>query len=56
MKIKDVFSTDGWNWNFLQMEVPKEVRRKIQATLFPYVAMNEDKLVWNPSPKGSFDL
>ena len=56
LKIKDVVSMDVWNWNLLQMEVPKEVRRKIQATPFPYVAMNEDKLAWNPSPKGSFDL
>ena len=40
----------------LQMEVPEEVRRKIQATPFPCVARNEDKLAWNPSPKSSFDL
>ncbi|KAK9998840.1 hypothetical protein SO802_018443 [Lithocarpus litseifolius] len=32
------------------------VRRKIQATPFPCVARNEDKLAWNPSPKGPFDL
>ena len=35
LKIKDVVSLDGWNWNLLQMEVPEEVRRKIQATPFP---------------------
>ena len=23
LKIKDVVSMDGWNWNLLQMEVPK---------------------------------
>ena len=44
LKIKDVVSMDRWNWNLLQMEVPEEVRRKIQATPFPCVARNEDKL------------
>ena len=44
LKIKGVVSMDGWNWNLLQMEVPEEVRRKIQATPFPCVARNEDKL------------
>ena len=56
LKIKDVASLDGWNWNLLQMEVLEDVRRKIQATPFLCVVRNEDKLAWSPSPKGSFDL
>ena len=56
LRIKDVPSLDGWNWNLLQIEVPEDVRRKIQATPFSCVVRNEDKLAWNPSPKGSFDL
>ena len=56
LKIRDVASLDGWNWNLLQMEVPEDVRRKIQATPFLCVARIKDKLAWNPSPTGSFDL
>ena len=56
LKIRDVASLDGWNWNLLQMEVPEDVRRKIQATPFLCVARIKDKLAWNPSPIGSFDL
>ena len=34
LKIKDVVSMDGWNWNLLEMEVPEEVRRKSKLPLF----------------------
>ena len=47
---------EGWNWNLLQLEIPEDVKREIQATPFSCVARNQDKLAWKHSPKGSFDL
>ena len=56
LEVKDVASLEGWKWNLLQIEIPDEVKRVIQATPFSCVARNQDKLAWKPSPKGSFDL
>ena len=40
LEIKDVASLEGWNWNLLQLEIPEDVKREIQATPFSCVARN----------------
>ena len=56
LKVKDVARLDGWDWNLLQIEIPKNIRREVQATPISCVVRNKDRIAWNLSPKGSFDL
>ena len=56
LRIKDVAELGGWNSDLLHIELPKEVRKELQATPISYIRRNEDKLAWKPSPIGSFDL
>ena len=56
LKVKDVARLDGWDWNLLQIEIPENIRREVQATPISCVARNKDRIAWKPSPKGSFDL
>ena len=56
LKVKDVARLDGWDWNLLQIEIPENIRREVQAIPFSCVARNKDRIAWKPSPKGSFDL
>lgn len=40
----------------MQLELPTNIKRVIQATPIPLAARTEDKLAWKLSSKGDFDL
>ncbi|KAK4578315.1 hypothetical protein RGQ29_028437 [Quercus rubra] len=56
IKVKEVGHFSGWDWDMLQMELPKNIQREILATPIPLAARAEDKLAWKLSAKGDFDL
>lgn len=56
IKVKDVGHPGGWDWASIQMELPSNIKRVIQATPIPLAAISEDKLAWKLFPNGDFDL
>ena len=56
LKIKNVLSSNDWNWAAIPFDLPKEVISNILAVPTPLVARCSDKVAWKFSPKGGFDM
>lgn len=57
LKFKDVVDCAGiWNWNILQMTLPSEIIGELKAMPIPLTTRMEDRLAWNYSSRGGFDL
>lgn len=56
LQVKDVFSTNGWNWEAISMALPSHILLKLKATLISMATRGEDRLVWAVSAGGNFDL
>lgn len=56
LQIKNVLSSNGWNWVAIPFDLPKEVISDILAVPTPLVARCSDKMAWKFSPKGGFDM
>ena len=44
LKVKDVVANLGWDWHWLQFDVPVEMKAMIQATLVSITNRGGDKL------------
>ncbi|KAF3957869.1 hypothetical protein CMV_017158 [Castanea mollissima] len=56
LKIRDLASVNGWNWEKISMVLLANVCREIQAMPRACVVNEEDKLIWVASPNGDFNL
>lgn len=56
LQVKDVFLTNGWNWEAISMALPSHILSKLKATLISMATRGEDRLVWAVSAGGNFDL
>ncbi|KAL4599564.1 hypothetical protein ACB092_11G135600 [Castanea dentata] len=56
LKVKDVRDSGSWNWPIIQMDLPIEIIRELQATPIPITTKIEDRLAWKFSSQGEFDL
>ena len=56
LKVRDLASVNGWNWEKISMVLPANVCREIQAMPQACVVNEEDKLIWAASPNGDFNL
>ena len=55
LKIKDVISANGWNWDKISLELPSRIKMEIQATPYAVAARSEDRLAWSNNSHGKFD-
>ena len=56
LRVKDIMIGGSWDWTKITMELPTNLKMKIQATPSAMIAPTEDKLSWSPNPQGIFDL
>ena len=56
LEIKDIMSDMGWDWEKIPFELPQEIKMMIQATPTALTSRGSDRLSWEDSPKGTFDL
>lgn len=56
LRVKDILVDGSWDWTKISMELPMNLKMKIQATPSAMFAPTEDKLSWSPNPRGVFDL
>ena len=56
LRVKDILVDGSWDWTNITMELPTNLKMKIQATPSAMFAPTEDKLSWSPNPRGVFDL
>ena len=56
LRVKDILVDGSWDWTKITMELPTNLKMKIQATPSAMVAPTEDKFSWSPKPHGVFDL
>ena len=56
MKVKEVISTNGWNWSKISIELPLSIKLEIQATPYVLAARCEDRLSRAANSHGNFDL
>lgn len=54
--MKDILVYGSWDWTKVSMELPVNLKMKIQATPYAMLAPTEDKLSWSLNPRGIFDL
>lgn len=56
MEVKEVVSTNGWNWSKLSFDLPLNIKLEIQATPYAIATRSEDRLSWAANSHGNFDL
>ena len=56
MKVKEFLLDTGWNWDATSYELPEDIRLMIRATPLAFTSRGRDKLVWNGTSQGVFDL
>ena len=56
LKIKDVISANGWNWDKISLELPLRIKMEVQATPYALAARSEDRLAWSNNSHRKFDL
>ena len=56
LRIRDLASVNGWDWEKISMVLPANVCREIQAMPRACIINEEDKLIWAASPNGDFNL
>ena len=56
VRLRDISSFLGWNWEGISFSFPKEILMEIKATPIPYSMLREDRLSWSSSPSGEFHL
>ncbi|KAL0010834.1 hypothetical protein SO802_005942 [Lithocarpus litseifolius] len=56
LKVKDVVSTNGWDWAITSFDFLDSVKQELQAIPFAMASHGEDKLTWKESDHGIFNL
>lgn len=56
LKVKDVMSTNGWDWSITSFDFPDSVKQELQAIPFAMASRGEDKLTWKASDHGILNL
>lgn len=56
LKVRDLASVNGWDWEKISMVLPANVCKEIQVMPRACVVNEEDKLIWVASPNGDFNL
>ncbi|KAK7854301.1 putative ribonuclease h protein [Quercus suber] len=56
VRLKDIASFHGWNWDKFSFSFPKDILLEMKATPIPYSKSREDRLSWSLSPSGEFQL
>ena len=56
IKVKDLASLDGWDWGKLSLIIPPKIFLEIQAMPHSHFANEEDRIIWNTTTNGNFNL
>ena len=56
LKVKDVVSTNGWDWSITSFDFLDLVKQELQAIPFVMASRGEDKLTWKESDHGILNL
>ncbi|KAK9997320.1 hypothetical protein SO802_022006 [Lithocarpus litseifolius] len=56
IKVKDLASIDGWNWGKLSLILPPKICLEIQVMPRSHFANEEDRIIWNATANGNFNL
>ena len=56
LKVKNVVSTNGWDWSITSFDFPNSVKQELQAIPFAMASRGEDKLTWKESDHSIFNL
>ena len=52
--MKEVISTNGWNWSKISFDLPQNIKFGIQATPYAIAARSEDRMSWAANTHGNF--
>ena len=56
LKVKDIISPEGWNQARISLDIPTDVKLKIQVIPFAILVGSIDRMIQSENPHGSFDL
>lgn len=56
IKVKDLASLKGWDWGKLSLILPPKICLEIQAMPHSHFANEEDRIIWNVTANGNFNL
>ena len=56
IKVRDIALLDGWDWEKLSMVLPTKICLEIQAMPRSHVANEDDRIIWDASFNGEFNL
>ena len=56
LRVGDIASEFGWNWCKISMELPTKTYMEIKAMPHSRVSEEKDKLIWDATSNGEFNL
>ena len=56
IKVRGIALLDGWDWEKLSMVLPTKICLEIQAMPRSHVANEDDRIIWDASSNGEFNL
>ena len=56
IKLKEVVSFSGWDWQSCSFTLPDQLLMEVKATPISFTAQNLDRITWSSTPSGNFEL